>query len=132
MLTGYVRQRLKCSSAKQSLFMSKEHLFLGKNGLFVSGKRDVFLQWWCFCLPLSWEAEIWPLCVFVTDTWGWLCSGAVNGISRSKGLLHKPWGQDCVNTHPSDLVFVGRSWKMYSKLFGAVFSGKEDGQGFFS
>lgn len=62
--------------------MSKEHLFLGKNGLFVSGKRDVFLQWWCFCPPLSWEAEIWPLCVFVTDTWGWICSGAVNGSAQ--------------------------------------------------
>lgn len=63
------RQRLKCSSVKQSLFMSKEHLFLGKNGWFVSGKRDVFLQWWC-CSPPSPGKLNFSHCVcFVIDMW---------------------------------------------------------------
>lgn len=50
------RQRHKCSSDKQSLFMSEEHLFLGKNGLFVSGKRGTSLQW-CF-FPSPGETEV--------------------------------------------------------------------------
>lgn len=62
-------------------------------------------------------------------------SAVVNSISWSKGLLHKPWRWEGVNTHPSTLilliwVFVGRSLEMYSKLFGTLFSGREDGQGF--
>lgn len=105
MLTGYVRQRLKCSSAKQSLFMSKEHLFLGKNGLFVFGKRDVFLQWWCFCPALSWEAEIWPLCVFVTDTWGSAVSCEWHLLVKGSVIQSLEIG--CVNTHPSDLGLCG-------------------------
>lgn len=61
------RQRPKCSSVKQSLFMSKEHLFLGKNGLFVSGKRDVFLWWWCFSPPLS--PGNWNLSIVCASSW---------------------------------------------------------------
>lgn len=97
--------------------MSKEHLFLGKNGLFVSGKRDVFLQWWCFCLPLSWEAEIWPLCVFVTDTWGWLCSGEQHLLVKGSVTQTLEMGgcqHSSFNTHPSDLGLCGQ-------VFGDVF-----------
>lgn len=58
------RQRHECSSDKQSLFMSKEHLFLGLNSLFVYGKRDTFLQQ-CFSPSLIFSYFV----CFITEVW---------------------------------------------------------------